>query len=141
VGPELFSIFVSDMDSGIECTLSKSAGDNKLCGEIDMLEGRDVIQRDLGRLERWACANLMKLNKAKQKVLRMDGGNPKHRYRLGGGWIESSPEKKNLDLERVAWRSCGYPLPESVQGQVGQGFEQPGLVEGVPAHGRGGGFG
>ena len=26
--------------------------------------------------------------------------------------------------------------PESVQGQVGQGLEKPGLVEGVPAHGR-----
>ena len=29
------------------------------------------------------------------------------------------------------------PLPGSVQGQVGWGFEQPGLVEGVPARGRG----
>jgi len=27
-------------------------------------------------------------------------------------------------------------LPGSVQGQVGWGFEQPGLVEGVPAHGK-----
>jgi len=40
-------------------------------------------------------------------------------------------------LERVAQRSCGCPLPESVQGQAGRGFEQPGLVEGVPAHGEG----
>jgi len=29
------------------------------------------------------------------------------------------------------------PLPGSVLGQPGWGFEQPGLVEGVPAHGRG----
>ena len=29
------------------------------------------------------------------------------------------------------------PLPGSVQGQAGWVFEQPGLVEGVPAHGRG----
>jgi len=40
-------------------------------------------------------------------------------------------------LEQVAWRSCGCPLPESVQGQVGWDFEQPGLVESVPAHSRG----
>ena len=40
-------------------------------------------------------------------------------------------------LEQVAQRSCGCPLPGNVQGQVGRGFEQPGLVEGVPAHGRG----
>jgi len=38
-------------------------------------------------------------------------------------------------LEQVAQRICGCPLPENVQGQVGWGFEQPGLVEG--AHGRG----
>jgi len=40
-------------------------------------------------------------------------------------------------LAQAAQRSCGCPLPGSVQGQAGWGFEQPGLVEGVPAHGRG----
>jgi len=40
-------------------------------------------------------------------------------------------------LEQVAQRSYGCPLPGSVQGQVGWGFEQPGLVEDVPAHGMG----
>jgi len=29
------------------------------------------------------------------------------------------------------------PVPETVQGQVGQGFEQPCLVKDVPARGRG----
>ena len=40
-------------------------------------------------------------------------------------------------LEQIARRGCGCPLPGSVQGQAGWGFEQPDLVEGVPAHGRG----
>jgi len=40
-------------------------------------------------------------------------------------------------LAQAAQRSCGCPLPRRVQGQVGQGLEHPGLVEGVPAHGRG----
>ena len=40
-------------------------------------------------------------------------------------------------LAQVAQRSCGCPLPARVQGQVGRGFGQPGLVEGVPARGRG----
>jgi len=40
-------------------------------------------------------------------------------------------------LEQVAKSICGCPLPGSVQGQVGWGFEQLGPVEGVPANGRG----
>ncbi|PKU47749.1 rna-directed dna polymerase from mobile element jockey-like [Limosa lapponica baueri] len=54
-----------DMDSGTECTLSKFAKTTKLCHAINMLEERDAIQRDLDSLERWACVNFMKFNKAK----------------------------------------------------------------------------
>jgi len=63
LGLVLLNIFVSSMDSGTECTLSKFANDSKLCGVTDTREGRDAIQRDLDRLERWTCVNHMKFNK------------------------------------------------------------------------------
>ncbi|PKU46699.1 hypothetical protein llap_3016 [Limosa lapponica baueri] len=72
-----------------------------------MLEGRDAIQRDLDRLERWARAHFMKYNQAKCKVLHMGHVSPKYKYRLGREWLESSPEEdlgvhedKKLNMSR-----------------------------------------
>ncbi|GAB0177916.1 mitochondrial enolase superfamily member 1 [Grus japonensis] len=98
LGLAQFNVFVSNMDSGIECTLSKFIDDTKVCGVVNTLGRRHTIQRDLDRLRRWSCANLMKFKKAKCKVLQMGRGNPKHNYRLGGEWIESSPEEKDLGV-------------------------------------------
>jgi len=52
LGMATFNIFAGNMDSKIECSLSKFANNSKLCGVVRMLEGRDGIQRDLDRLER-----------------------------------------------------------------------------------------
>lgn len=77
----------------MEVLRSMFLDDAKLCGVFDTYKGRDAIQGDLDRLERWAYVNLMNFNNAKQ----MQGwGNPKHEYRLGDEWMESTPEVKYL---------------------------------------------
>ena len=75
MGPALFNLFVGNMVSGIECTLSKFSVDTNLSGVVDTLEGRDDIQRDLDRLERWPYAKLMRFNKAKCNVLHLGWSN------------------------------------------------------------------
>ena len=63
---------------------AKSADNTKLSGAVSTLEGREVIQRDLDRPQKWAHVNLIRFNKAKCKVLPLGRDNLSYLYKLRG---------------------------------------------------------
>ncbi|PKU47391.1 rna-directed dna polymerase from mobile element jockey-like [Limosa lapponica baueri] len=95
-GPILAPVLLNNINSGIKCTLSKFADNTKMSDVIDMPEGQDANQRHVDKLEKWACVNIMRYNKAKCKVLHLDQGNPQYQQRLQDEGIKSSPAEKDL---------------------------------------------
>ena len=65
---------------------------------VDTVEGRDAIQRDINRFERWAQVNLMRFNKAKGKILHLGRRSPRHPYGLEGAVLENSRVEKDLGV-------------------------------------------
>jgi len=96
VGLVLFNIFINARDS--KCTLSKSTDVTKMNDAVHTPEGWDTLQRELDKLEKWACVNLMRFNKAKCKVLHLGRGKP----HINTGW-------RMKGLKAALWRrTSGY---------------------------------
>lgn len=66
----MFNIFINYLDSGVECTLSRSVEDMKLGGVADSPGSCAASQRDL---DRWADKNAMEWNRTARHRTEQNG--------------------------------------------------------------------
>ena len=120
----LSTIFVSDMDSGIEYTLGEFVDNSKLWGAVNILEGRNAFQRDLDRLRGVPMQTSCNSTRPSARI-----GNPKHECRLGREWIQISPGEKRVFFDGKTQHELTLCTcrPEG-GGQQGDGGDCPPLL-------------
>ncbi|KAJ7414432.1 hypothetical protein WISP_84224 [Willisornis vidua] len=100
------------MDSGIECTLRNFADNTKLCGVVDTLEGKEVIQEDLDKVERWVHANLMNATRPSTRFFTWVGAIP------STGWEENGErlaKRNSQQTEEVIVSLCSTPVRSQLE--------------------------
>ena len=120
----LFNIFINDIDNGVECTLSKFVDDTRLWGVVNMPEGWDANQRELGKLKLWAQENFMRFNRSKGKVLHMGRGNPHYATNWGMKRLSTALLKRTGGTN--GWQAGHEPAvcPHRPESQLHPGLHQ-----------------
>ncbi|RMC14890.1 hypothetical protein DUI87_07067 [Hirundo rustica rustica] len=85
-------------DERVESIIIKFADDTMLGVSVNLLEGGRTLQRDLGRLDRWAKSNNVRFYKMKCQVLHFGHSNPLRHNRLGDRVVGQQPGGKGLGV-------------------------------------------
>ena len=98
LGPLLFSIFINDLDVGLNNSLIKFADDTKIWGKVNNSEDSKSLQADLNTLQKWSEQNEMPFNVSKCKVLHIGKKNHKFNYSINGTTLMNTDEEKDLGV-------------------------------------------
>ena len=98
LGPLLFSLFVNDIDLGLDCKIWKFADDTKVVRVVKNFEDCFQHQRNLDRLVGWGDKWKMEFNVGKCKVMHIGNNNLKFGYLMNGEWLDECEYEKDLGV-------------------------------------------
>ena len=100
LGPLLFLIYINDLLEGIESNGKLFADDAKLFKQIKSPNDRDILQRDLLRLQQWSRKWLLEFNEDKCKIMHISlrDTNPRFNYFLNEKELDKSQSEKDLGI-------------------------------------------
>ena len=115
LGPQLFTIYINDLDEGIEGNISKFADDTKLGGSVSCEEDARRLQGDLDRLGEWANVWQMQYNVDKCEVIHFGGKNRKADYYLNGGRLGKGEMQRDLGVMVHQSLKVGMQVQQAVK--------------------------
>ena len=98
LGPQLFTIYIDDLEEGTECRVTKFADDTKMSGKANCVEDAESLQRDLDRLSDWARIWQMEYNVGKCEVIHFGRNNSKMDYYLNGEKLQHATVQRDLGV-------------------------------------------
>ncbi|XP_051873382.1 RNA-directed DNA polymerase from mobile element jockey isoform X2 [Pristis pectinata] len=98
LGPLLFTLYINDLDDGINGCVAKFADDTKISGGVGSIEEIERMQRDLDSLGEWARKWQMRFNVEKCAVVHFGSRNKRVDYYLEGEKIDSAVVQRDLGV-------------------------------------------
>ena len=115
LGPQLITIYINDLDEGIQCNISKFADDTKLGGIVRCEEDAWRLQGDLDRLSEWADAWQMQYNVDKCEVIHFGSKNMRVDYYLNGGRLGKGEMQRDLGVMVHQTLKVGMQVQQAVK--------------------------
>ncbi|CAM5087761.1 unnamed protein product [Eretmochelys imbricata] len=100
LGSVLFSIFINDLEKGVNTEVAKFADDTKLLKIVKSKANYEGLQKDLTKLGDWATKWQMKFSVDKCKVMHTGKHNPNYTYTMTGSKLAVTTQERS-------WSHCG----------------------------------
>ena len=100
LGPQLFTIFIDDIDRTVNSKLSKFADDTKLGKIVNRpnVSQASELQLDLDKLYDWSKQWLMEFNLDKCVCMQMGSKTINFQYNIGGTILKTVDKEKDLGV-------------------------------------------